>query len=408
MTQLDFKSELFDSGPTTWTITELTEYIGELFDIDYRLQDLRVRGEISNFTRARSGHLYFTLKDEGAQIRCVMWRSAAEKLRHSIEEGDAVVAKGRVSVYEANGIYQLYVENIEPIGRGDLAAAFEELKMRLAEEGLFEEVHKKELVIPPTKIGIVTSADAAALRDILNVLNRRWPLVSVLLSPALVQGSEAPPQLVRALQYLDRRDDIDVIIVSRGGGAIEDLWAFNDEEFARAIFQARHPVIVGVGHETDYTISDFVADVRAPTPSAAAEIAVPDVNEIAALIKNIASDLLFLMQNTLKLESSKLVSLSKSLQHLSPATSYDRWRQQLDWMIGRLDRAEANHLDQIEAQLEGLSGRLAAVDPQATLARGYAIVSREDKKLVQRVGDVQSGDSLVIRVQDGEFGAEVE
>jgi len=185
MTQLDFTSELFESGPTNWTITELTGYISELFDIDYRLQDIRVRGEISNFTRARSGHLYFTLKDEAAQIRCVMWRSAAEKMHHRVEEGDAIVAKGRVSVYEANGIYQLYVERIEPIGRGDLAAAFEELKMRLAEEGLFEEGHKKELVIPPKKIGIVTSADSAALRDILNVLNRRWPLASVLLSPPL-------------------------------------------------------------------------------------------------------------------------------------------------------------------------------------------------------------------------------
>ena len=408
MTQLDFTSELFESGPTTWTITELTGYIGELFDIDYRLQDIRVRGEISNFTRARSGHLYFTLKDEAAQIRCVMWRSAAEKMHHRIDEGDAIVAMGRVSVYEANGIFQLYVERIEPTGRGDFAAAFEELKTSLAEEGLFEEGHKKKLVIPPKKIGIVTSADSAALRDILNVLNRRWPLASVLLSPSLVQGSEAPPQLVQALQDLDRRDDIDVIIVSRGGGSIEDLWAFNDEDVARAIFQARHPVVVGVGHETDYTISDFVADVRAPTPSAAAEIVVPDVKEVASLIKNAASDLLVSMQNTLKLESSKLISLSKSLLHLSPEASYDRWRQQLDWLIGRLDLAEANYLDKIGAQLEGLNGRLAAVDTQATLARGFAIVSREDNKLVQRVWDVQSGDSLVIRVQDGEFGAEVD
>lgn len=408
MTQLDFTSELFDSGPTTWTITELTGYIKELFDIDFRLQDVRVRGEVSNFTRARSGHLYFTLKDEGSQIRCVMWRSAAGKLRYSVSEGDAIIARGRVSVYEASGAYQLYVERIEPVGRGDLAAAFEELKIRLLEEGLFEEEHKKDLVIPPKKIGIVTSADAAAFRDILNVLSRRWPLASVLLSPSLVQGSQAPAQLIEALQYLDRRDDIDVIIVSRGGGSIEDLWAFNDENLVRAIYEARHPVVVGVGHETDFTISDFVADVRASTPSAAAEIVVPDISDISIRINTVASDLLTIMQNNLRLEAGRLVTLSNSLTHLSPAASYDRWRQQLDWLTGRLDRAELNYLDHIDAQLKGLNGRLAAVDPQATLARGYAIVSQADENLVQRIGDVQSGDSILIRVQDGEFGAEVD
>jgi exodeoxyribonuclease VII large subunit len=408
MGQLDFSSKLFDSTPTAWTVSELSAYISELFDIDYRLQDLHVRGEISNFTRARSGHLYFTLKDEGSQIRCVMWRSAAEKMMLRTKEGDAIIARGRVSVYETGGTYQLYVEKIEPVGRGDLAVAFEELKTKLVEEGLFDEDHKKPLPIPPKLIGIVTSANAAALRDILNVLNRRWPLASVLISPSLVQGSDAPAQIIQAIKYLDGRDDIDVIIVARGGGSIEDLWAFNDEGVARAIYQAEHPVVVGVGHETDFTIADFVADVRAPTPSAAAEIVVPNIPDYASLIRSVSSELLVIMQNTLRLESSKLAAIIRSLHHLSPATSLDRWRQQLDWLTGRLDRAEATNLDQLKAQLGGLGGRLAAVDPDATLARGYAIVRREDEKLVQRIGDVESGDQISIRVQDGEFGAEVE
>lgn len=408
MTQMEFSSEFFDPTPSTWSISELTAYIRELFDIDYRLQDVRVRGEISNFSRARSGHLYFTLKDESSQIRCVMWRNSASKLIYSIDDGDEIVARGRVSVYEASGVYQLYIENLEPVGRGDLAAAFEELKAKLSEEGLFDPIHKKELVFPARKIGIVTSADAAAFRDILNVLSRRWPLAKVLLSPTLVQGRDAPLQIIRALQFLDRRDDIDVIIVARGGGSIEDLWAFNDEGVARAIFQARHPVVVGVGHETDFTIADFVADVRAPTPSAAAEIAVPNIQDVAATIEGISSDLKVIFRGQLRLQSSKLASLTRSLQHLSPSSSLDRWRQQLDWLSGRLDRAEMNFLSQLDSRLSGLGGRLAAVDPLATLARGYAIVSREDNQLVHKTADVASGDSISIRVEDGEFGATVD
>lgn len=262
----------FDSpvSDDTWTVSELTRYIQELFKLDYRLQDLRVEGEISNYTRARSGHLYFTLKDEMAQLKCVMWRSSAERLSLDLGEGDQIIARGRINVYDKQGIYQLYVEQITPAGRGNLALAFEELKQRLEQEGLFASEHKQALPRFPRKIGIVTSADAAALRDILHVLKRRCPMVSVLVAPTLVQGSEAPAQIISALRWLDGRDDIDLIIVSRGGGSIEDLWAFNDEKVARAIYQARHPIVCGVGHETDFTIADFVADVRAPTPSAAA------------------------------------------------------------------------------------------------------------------------------------------
>ena len=240
-----------DSEPTTWTVGQLTSYVRQMFELDYRLRDIDVSGEISNFTRAASGHLYFTLKDAAAQLKCVMWRSQAERLRFRPAEGDAVIAHGRVSVYEVGGVYQLYADYLQPAGRGDLAAAFERLKDKLAAEGLFDADHKRPIPGFARKIGIVTSADAAALRDILNVLQRRNPLVSVLIAPTLVQGEQAPAQIVRALRRLDARDDIDLILVARGGGSIEDLWAFNDERVARAIYEARHPIISGVGHETD-------------------------------------------------------------------------------------------------------------------------------------------------------------
>ena len=266
-----------------WTVGELTTYIREMFELDYRLQDVEVTGELSNFTRAASGHLYFTLKDGAAQIKCVMWRTQAERLRFRPAEGDAILARGRISVYEVAGVYQLYAESLQPAGRGDLAVAFERLKESLAAEGLFDAEHKQPLPRWPRKIGIVTSSGAAALRDILTVLQRRNPFVAVLIAPTLVQGELAPAQIVRALRWLDGRDDIDTIIIARGGGSIEDLWAFNDERVARAVFTARHPVISGIGHETDFTITDFVADLRAPTPSAAAELAVPDLSEIRPL-----------------------------------------------------------------------------------------------------------------------------
>lgn len=392
----------------TWTVSELTAYIRELFAIDYRLQDVEVNGEISNFTQARSGHLYFTLKDAGAQLKCVMWRSAAERLRFTPSEGDAVVAAGRVSIYEAGGIYQLYVERLEPAGRGNLAVAFEQLKQRLADEGLFDPVHKKALPAAPRKIGIVTSADAAALRDILNVLSRRYPLVSVLISPTLVQGADAPPQIVRALEWLDGRFDIDAIIIARGGGSIEDLWAFNDERVVRAIFAARHPIICGVGHETDFTIADFVADQRAPTPSAAAELAVPDIEEIRPQLAALQAALQAELMADIQQKRWQVQSLTRALAHLSPQGRLDNNRQRLDGLTARLDRAMGNRLARSRGRLDVLAAGLTAVSPLATLSRGYAIVRRKDGRIVRTVQDVAAGDFLTIQVADGAFGAKVE
>lgn len=394
---------------STWSVTELTAYIREMFAIDYRLQDVSVGGEISNFTRARSGHLYFTLKDAGAQIKCVMWRSAAERLYFAPEEGDAVVVNGRISVYEAGGVYQLYAERLQPTGRGDLALAFEQLKQRLADEGLFDPAHKKPIPPAPRKIGIVTSADAAALRDILNVLSRRYPLAAVLIAPTLVQGAEAPPQIVRALQWLDGRSDIDVIIVARGGGSIEDLWAFNDERVARAIFAAHHPIITGVGHETDFTIADFVADQRAPTPSAAAELATPDIEEIRPLLAGYQAFLRGKLQDQIRQKQWQVQTLTRALAHLSPQMRLDGNRQRLDVTVARLDRAMGNRLAQERGRLAVVVAGLTAVSPLATLSRGYAIVRlRENGRVVRAKDDVTSGDALTIQVADGQFDVQVE
>lgn len=388
-----------------WTVSELNSYIRELFDIDYRLREIEVSGEISNFSRARSGHIYFTLKDNESQLRCVMWRQSAERMRVRPGDGDAVIVSGRVSVYEASGSYQLYAERIEEAGRGDLAAAFERLKNQLADEGLFEPGHKKAIVRFPQKIGIVTSADAAALRDILNVLERRYPLVEVLIAPTLVQGADAPAQIVRALRWLDGRTDIDTIIVARGGGSMEDLWAFNEESVSRAIFGASHPVISGVGHETDFTIADFVADLRAPTPSAAAELAVPDLAELAALISQWRVAISSRMTAVLEQKRWRLSSLAMSLQHLSPRYHVDADRQRVDTLNARLEQAMRSQLLQLTNSYSIAGARLSTVNPLATLKRGYAIVRKKDGVVVRSVDDIAGGERIEIQVGDGEFEA---
>ncbi|MFN2103378.1 MAG: exodeoxyribonuclease VII large subunit [Candidatus Promineifilaceae bacterium] len=401
---LDFES----GGSDIWTVGELTSYIKELFDIDFRLRDLEVAGEISNFTRARSGHIYFTLKDEEAQLKCVMWRTSAERLRFDPQEGDAVVVHGRISVYEASGVYQLYADRMEPEGRGGLALAFERLKEMLAAEGLFDAEHKKPLPAFPGKIGLVTSADAAALRDILNVLHRRDPLVNVLLAPTLVQGEEAPRQIVRALQWLDGRDDVDLIIVSRGGGSIEDLWAFNDEGVARAIFAARHPIISGVGHETDFTIADFVADMRAPTPSAAAELAVPDLSELLPALDATRKRLAALAENQIEQARWKLAAQRQSLSYLSPVAQLDSYLQLIDALQMRMENAVGRTIERAQAVVTGSTEHLQAVSPLATLKRGYAIVRHKEGRIITSISHIKTGDAIEVRISDGSFDANVD
>ena len=402
---------LFDQpnqSNSAWSVADLTRYIREMFEMDFRLQDVSVTGEISNFTRARSGHLYFTLKDKDAQIKCLMWRSSAERLRFNPENGDAVTASGKITVYDAGGQYQLYANTLVPEGRGDLALEFEKLKQLLLDQGLFNAEFKQPIPVFPQKIGIVTSADAAALRDILNVLRRRYPLVSVLIAPTLVQGPTAPAGVVRSLQWLDGRDDIDTIIVARGGGSIEDLWAFNDEAVARAVFAAKTPIISGVGHEVDFTICDFVADLRAPTPSAAAELAVPDVAELAPGVAGFRQILQSAMHEQLARHKQHIEALLRTLNSLTPQRNLQNNVQRLDELVRRLDDGFGRNLQQRHSTLAVLNAQLKAVSPLGTLARGYAIVRHPEKGIVRSKDDVAADDKLIVQVVDGEFGVNVE
>ena len=393
-----------EHGP--WTVSELTLYIKDLLELDPELSDVRVRGEISNLTRAASGHLYFTLKDAEAAISCVMWRSDAARLAWQPEHGAAALALGRISVYPPRGSYQLYVDELQPAGLGDLHARFEELRERLRIEGLFEPERKRPLPGFPRVVGVVTSPQAAALRDVLTVLQRRYPLIQVLLAPTMVQGDQAPAQIVEALQALDARDDVDLILLVRGGGSLEDLWAFNDERVARAIAACQHPVVSGVGHETDFTIADFVADLRAPTPSAAAELAVPDRAELQQQLLAARDLLAGSMERRLDQTRQILQDHQRTLQRLSPQARVDVHRQQADDLLRRASRALAYTLSLRRSHLEALQARLAALSPQATLERGYAIVRLADGGAVVRsTSQVRAGDALAIRVQDGEFDA---
>ncbi len=403
-----FLSQPTGADRSVWTVGELTAYIREMFELDYRLQDVEVTGEISNFTRAASGHLYFTLKDGNAQIKCVMWRSQAERLRFRPGEGDAVLASGRISVYDAGGVYQLYAERLQPAGRGDLAVAFERLKESLAAEGLFDAEYKQPIPRLPRKIGIVTSSGAAALRDILTVLQRRNPFVSVLIAPTLVQGEQAPPQIVRALNWLDARDDIDTIIIARGGGSIEDLWAFNDERVIRAVFSAQHPIISGIGHETDFTITDFVADLRAPTPSAAAELAVPDLSDIRPVLEQLSEALVDTIASTIVGHRETIRARGQLLWLLSPRRTVDSDRQQVDMLTGRLTRATHRIYDRQMGRLAVARASLMAVSPEATLTRGFAIVRDSDGRLIKSINQIRPGRNITIQVSDGEFGARVD
>ena len=394
------------SSIRVWTVSELTRYIQGVLEEDATLQEVWLSGELSNVTRSSAGHLYFTLKDAGAALSCVMWRAAAERLTWQPKQGAAALARGHISVYPVQGRYQLYVDHLQPAGLGDLHARFEELRDRLRAEGLFDAGRKKPLPPFPRVLGIVTSPQAAALRDVLNILRRRYPLVRVLLAPTLVQGEQAPPQIVAALRALDARDDIDVILLVRGGGSLEELWAFNEEMVARAVAACRHPVVSGVGHETDFTIADFVADLRAPTPSAAAELSVPDQAELRQRIGAWAGRLRGSMDRRLSQARLAVEQQQRTLQRLSPQARVNARRQQVDDLCRRANRALAHSLTLRRSGLGGLQARLAALNPLATLERGYAIVRRADSGAVVRsAAQVQAGDALAIRVHDGEFGA---
>lgn len=391
-----------------YTVSQLMARIRTTVETDPRLMDVWVEGEVSNFRQVASGHCYFTLKDAGAELRCVMWRDRVRGMRALPANGDSVLAHGRVGVYEQRGDLQLYVDALEPLGLGWLYQEYERLKARLEAEGLFAPERKRPLPRFPRRIGVVTSPDAAALRDILNILSRRYPLAEVVLAPTLVQGDEAPPQIIAALRALNAREDIDVILLARGGGSLEELWAFNDERVARAVAASRIPVVCGVGHETDFSLADFAADRRAPTPSAAAELATPDRAELRQQVRAFRNRLSRALEADLSRRRERVREQVRALRRLSPALRLAQARQRLDDLTERAGRAIRHQIAVRRERLAGLAGRLEGVSPLATLERGYAIVRRAaDGLIVRSPAQVEVGDALRVRVRDGEFGARV-
>jgi exodeoxyribonuclease VII large subunit len=392
--------------PAAMTVAELTRYLRELLESDYTLRDLWVQGEISNFSRPSSGHVYFTLKDSSASLRCVMWRNAAMRQARMPAEGEAVEVHGFISIYEVSGQYQLYADVIRPVGEGLLFQEFLRLKARLEAEGLFDPERKRPLPRWPERIGVVTSPSGAAIRDILNTLGRRYPLAEVILAPTPVQGVEAPPGIISALQELNRRVKPDVILVARGGGSLEDLWAFNDEGVVRAIAASLAPVITGIGHETDFTLSDFAADLRAPTPTAAAELATPNQADLRADLTEQILRLVRAAGTTLDAQRWVLNSLKNRLSLISPQSRLRSDRQRLDEFIHRSETALAHCMEMEHTRLNSLSQYLESLNPMAVLQRGFAIVAREDGQRVYSTSQVKPGDFLTIRVSDGDFSAE--
>ena len=389
------------------SVSELTAHVKDVLESDDQLADVRVRGEIGNITRPASGHLYFTLKDAQTQVKCVMWRSAVIRLRSVPRSGDAVVVRGRIGVYEKDGAYQLYAESLTTDGTGDLYVEFERLKRSLAAEGLFDEARKRQLPAFPRVLGVVTSPTGAALQDVLNVLGRRYPLIEVVLAPSLVQGNEAPAQIVKALHALNARGNCDVILVTRGGGSLEELWAFNDERVVRAVAASRAPVVSGVGHEIDTTLCDFAADMRAPTPSAAAELITPDAADLRMSVDALQQELQQVALRIVADAQARLVSVSRALRLLNPLAQVAQAKTRLNNLSARLDSSMSAWLELRGETVRGLAGRLATVGPQSTLARGYAIVWRKgDHSVVRSISDVEAGDDLTVRVADGEFNAQ--
>jgi exodeoxyribonuclease VII large subunit len=390
-----------------WTVSEVNTYLKTLLEADPSLQDLWVEGEISNLSRPASGHLYFTLKDQNSSLRCVMWKNRAAALGALLQEGAAVEAHGNLNVYEQRGQYQLYIDFLRPRGEGKLFQEYQRLKAQLEGEGLFDPGRKRKLPAWPSRIGIVTSATGAAFQDMKDTLKRRYPLVRILLAPTSVQGENAPAEIAAALNRLyDLKPDL--ILIGRGGGSIEDLWAFNDERVARAIFESPVPVISGVGHETDFTISDFVADLRAPTPTAAAELAVPDQGELRTGIAEFESRILRSIQGIFSEQSWKLENLAGQIARLSPLGEIINGRQRLDELSDRLERAGAGYLKGIRDKCNSFQARLSALNPESILKRGYAVLTADDGSTIYQVGQVSSGEHLQVRVSDGEFEVNVE
>lgn len=386
--------------PQVLTVCQLNTYLKSVIESDYHLKNILVAGEISNFVHARSGHMYMTLKDERSAVKTVMFRSYASRLRFEPENGMKVIVFGTVSLYERDGQYQIYAENIQPDGIGSLNLAFEQLKEKLNKEGLFSAEHKKQIPFCPTRIGVVTSPTAAAFQDVCNVLRRRWAAAEILLSPTMVQGAEAPEQIVQALRRIDDAG-ADVILAVRGGGSIEDLWAFNDERVARAVYACRTPVISGVGHETDFTIIDFVSDLRAPTPSAAAELSVPDRMKESEKCALYSVRMSSSMNNRIARERAELKRLQTSNVLRSLKSLLGEKRMSLDVLEESMNRSMDRRMQSERAALVVNAGKLDAFNPLKVLSRGYSVARNADGSIIRSVENVSAGDEIQMYLEDG-------
>ncbi|MBE6713963.1 MAG: exodeoxyribonuclease VII large subunit [Ruminococcaceae bacterium] len=392
--------------PAALSVTELNQYIKDLLDLNPPLTDIYIKGEISNFKAHSSGHLYFTLKDEASALKCVMFRSAALGIGFRPENGMKVTAHGRISAFVRDGAYQLYADAMEPDGVGALYLAFEQLKKKLDGEGLFSADKKSPLPKIPSRVGVVTSPTGAAVRDIINVCQRRFPYAEVMVYPALVQGDGAVESVARGIEYFNRTNSCDVLIVGRGGGSIEDLWAFNSERVARSVFASRIPVISAVGHETDFTICDFVADRRAPTPSAAAELAVPDIYELKQKFNNIISRESMVLKKRFAYLKEHLSRLERSRTLTSPKNYVEDRRMQVLSLSQRLEAGGITFTEKKKAVLIKNTAALEALNPLAVLTRGYTAVFSQNM-VVKSVKDVSVGQKIELRLADGKMDATV-
>ncbi len=393
---------------STLTVRQLNLFVKSLIEGDVRLNDITVIGEISNFkNHYASGHLYFTLKDNDASIRCVMFKGYAQYVKFAVKDGLKVVLRGKVSIYEKDGQYQFYAQEMHEYGKGDIALQFEQIKEKLANEGLFDADSKRPIPKFPKRIAVITSDTGAAVQDIINILSRRWPLCEIMLYPVAVQGENAVPDMLCALDKVYDSSDCDTIIIGRGGGSIEDLWAFNSELLARKIYESPIPVISAVGHETDFTICDFVSDLRAPTPSAAAELAVPDINEIGIKINSFNTSLKNSLLAKYNLNKVKLEKLTNSYVFKSPNDSILSVRQQMtDNLSDRLLANFQNVLNQNKSRLSNNISKLDALSPLKILSRGFSVIE-SDGKVVSSTKAVEVGDNVTLTLSDGKLNCTV-
>ena len=405
---LDMQLEIPVATRTVHSVSEITDLLKRLIAQHQPFQNVYVRGQLSNCTHHSSGHIYFTLKDEANQIKCVLWRSNATRFRALIRDGEEVQVQGKVGIYGPQGIYQITVSAVKPLGVGALQRAFEELQQRLAAEGLFNPAHKKPLPKYPKKIGVVTSASGAAFQDICQQLRKRYPLAEVLLYPSRVQGDDAAEKIVQAIRGMNQRDGIDVLIVGRGGGSIEDLWAFNEEIVARAIFASVIPVVSAVGHETDTTISDLVADHRAPTPSAAIEHIVPDQEELFAQLEGYDGWLRRIINDRFDAHKTRLQDLETRLSPTRRRDTIYQLYQTVDTLDTACRNAVERRLNDSERELHTLAQRLNALSPLATLQRGYSISRKTDGAVLTSTEQVSVGDRVEIQLSDGHLACRVE